>query len=95
MYLYAYVLFEYWEEWLRFASSDETSMASSVEITADHLKMIGFKNPFGWSDKEEYQALELMANKGLIVLNRQMVPFTIRRTAEIESLVDMLYSELC
>ena len=46
-------------------------------------------------DEEEYQALEMMANKGIIVLNRQMVPFSIRKAVEIETVIDRLYSELC
>lgn len=95
VYLYAFVLLTYWDEWLNNASADETKMASNTEITADHLSAIGFKNPFGWNDKEEYQVLEMMAQKGLIALNRQMVPFTVRRTTDVESIVDELYSELC
>ena len=36
-----------------------------------------------------------MAMKKLIVLNRQMVPFTIRRTSDFDFVLEMLYSELC
>lgn len=95
VYLYAYILFEYWDEWLDKASLDEVTMASRTEITATHLKKIGFKNAFGWNEKAEYQVLELLANKGLIVLNRQMIPYTIRRVTEKESLIELMYSELC
>ena len=37
----------------------------------------------------------MMASKGLIVLNRQMIPFTVRRVVDTESLIELLYSELC
>ena len=95
VYLYAAVLFSYWDEWLDNAPADETNLASTSEIAATHLKALGFRNPFGWSEKEEYQALEIMASKGLIALNRQMIPFTIRRIAEKDAVIEQLYSELC
>jgi len=37
----------------------------------------------------------MMASKGLIVLNRQMIRFTVRRVVDRESLIVLLYSELC
>ena len=95
VYLYAYVLFTYWDEWLKNESEEVTLMASQTEITADHLRRIGFRHPFGWDEKDEYKVLELMAMKKLIVLNRQMVPFTIRRTSDFDYVLEMLYSELC
>lgn len=95
IFLYALVLFTYWDEWLQNADQSEICMASQTEITADHLAAIGFRCPFGWNEKEEYAALELMADKHLIVLNRQMVPFTIRRNTDKKTLVELLYSELC
>ena len=48
-----------------------------------------------WLEKDEYRVLELMAMKKLIVINRQMVPFTIRRISDFDFLLEMLYSELC
>lgn len=95
VYLYAFGLFQYWSEWLKYASVEETQLASENEITALHLSKIGFRNPFGWNEAEEYQALELIAKKGIIVLNRQMVPFSIRKAVEIETVIERLYSELC
>lgn len=95
VYLYAFVLFTYWNEWLQNAEHSETSMASPTEITSNHLAAIGFRHPFGWNEKEEYAALELIADKHLIALNRQMIPFTIRRNTQKETLVELLYSELC
>lgn len=95
VFLYAIVLFQYWNEWLQAAPAEETRLASENEITSAHLSKIGFRNPFGWNEKEEYQVLEMMANKGIIVLNRQMVPFSIRKVIDIESVIEKLYSELC
>lgn len=95
VYLYAFVLFTYWNEWLHNAEQSEIRMASQTEITSDHLAAIGFRCPFGWNEREEYIALELMADKHLIALNRQMIPFTIRRNVGEENLVELLYSELC
>lgn len=95
VYLYALVLFTYWNEWLQNAEQSEVHMASRTEITSDHLATIGFRYPFGWNEKEEYTALELMADKHLIALNRQMIPFTIRRNTDEKDLVELLYSELC
>lgn len=95
VYLYAFVLFTYWDEWLSNSSKDDSKMASSEEITANHLKMIGFRNPFGWDERTEYHVLELMAANNLIALNRQMIPFTLRRTTDLNFLLQMLYSELC
>ena len=95
IFLYAFVLFQYWNEWLKYAAVEDTQLASEKEITAVHLSKIGFRNPFGWNEAEEYQALEMMANKGIIVLNRQMVPFSIRKAVEINTVIERLYSELC
>jgi len=95
VYLYAYILFTYWDEWIKNESEEVTLMASATEITSDHLSKIGFRHPFGWDEKDEYRVLELMAMKKLIVINRQMVPFTIRRITDFDFLLEMLYSELC
>jgi len=95
VFLYAFVLFTYWDEWLQNAEQSEIRMASPTEITSEHLAAIGFRCPFGWNEKEEYAALELMADKRLIALNRQMIPFTIRRNTDEDNLVELLYSELC
>ena len=95
VYLYAFVLFTYWDEWLANSSKEDSKMASAEEITANHLNMICFRNPFGWDERTEYQVLELMAANNLIALNRQMVPFTVRRTTDLNFLLQKLYSELC
>lgn len=93
IYLYAYVLFRYWDEW--YEDVQNLEMISTEEITSDQLKMIGFRNPFGWSEKEEYQVLEYLSDRNVIRMNRQLSPYTIRRLVNEETLIKELYSELC
>ena len=97
IYLYAYVLYEYWDEWVNSFSPEEHNnlKISRVEITAPQINKVGFRLSFAWNEQEEYHALEAMHDKGIISLNRQMVPFSIRRIYSKEQLIDLLYSELC
>ena len=85
IFMYAYVLFEYWRE--KYPDQDE--------ITSDELKELKFGNVFGWDTQEEYSALESMSDKGIIRMNRQLMPYTVLKLAERENLVGKLYSELC
>lgn len=85
IYLYAYVLYEYWD----LLYSDQQ------EITADQLDEIGFKHPFGWTKETEYKILEHLSDQGIIRLNRQLIPFTIIRLGQKEDILNNLYSELC
>ncbi len=97
LYLYGLILYEYWNDWINGYTDDEKThrIISENEITADQLEEIGFRFPFGWSDLDEYKALEVLHDKGIISLNRQMSPFTVRKIISKEELVDLLYSELC
>ena len=97
MYVYAYILYEYWKEWASTFSEAEKEKCniSETEITSDQIAATGFRDPFGWSSKEEYQVLEALHDSGVIVLNRQMTPFTVRKVASREEIIDLLYSNLC
>ena len=97
LYLYGLILYEYWADWLNRYTDDEKNQEkiSESEITADQIKKIGFRYPFGWSDRDEYKTLEALHDKGVIALNRQMSPFAIRKIISEEEIVDLLYSELC
>lgn len=97
IYLYAYILYEYWNEWLETFNAEEKDKfkISEKEITSLQLNETGFRFSFGWNEQEEYHVLEAMHDKGIIVLNRQMIPFFIRRVYSTEKLIDLLYSELC
>lgn len=93
VYLYAYVLFVYWDEW--YEKVQGSDVVSKEEITSKQLKEIGFRFAFGWSEKEEYDVLEHLSDQNLIRMNRQLSPYTIRRLTDEESLIGKLYSELC
>ena len=97
IYLYAYNLYEYWDDWASgFSSTErEEKKISETEITADQLKETGFRLPFGWSEQDEYHVLEVLHDKKIISLNRQMSPFAVRKVSTEEEIVDLLYSELC
>lgn len=97
IYLYSLVLCEYWDEWINGYSDNkkENYNISDKEITSVQLSQIGYRLPFGWSEQEEYRSLEAMHDKGVIVLNRQMSPFTVRRITSKEEITALLYSELC
>ena len=85
IYLYAYVLFEYWAE--RYPDHDE--------ITSDELKDLNFGIVFGWDTQEEYNVLESLSDKGLIRMNRQLMPYTVLKLVESEDLAGKLFNELC
>ncbi len=92
---YGLILYEYWDEWIHLNNDITDETDCSHEITADLLEQIGFRNPFGWSLQEEYGVLESLHDKQIIELNRQMVPFSVRRLYSKEDIIDSLYSELC
>lgn len=85
IYLYAYVLFEYWDE----------EYPEQREISSGQLESMHYRIAYGWSKEDEYMVLEQLCDKGIIRLNRQLMPFLILRLVEKESLLDLLYSELC
>ena len=45
--------------------------------------------------RDEYSALEMLNDKKIISLNRQMTPFAARKLRTEEEIIDLLYSELC
>ena len=97
IYLYAYILYEYWDQWVNALSEEEREKEkiSKSEITSIQLEATGFRLPFGWNEQDEYAILQEMHDKNIIALNRQMAPFSVRRISSKEELIDLLYSELC
>lgn len=97
IYLYALILYEYWNDWYSLHDEEEKreKHLSNVEITSLQLEETGFRFPFGWTEQKEYQVLEHLHDKGIIVLNRQMSPFTIRKISSLEQILELLYTELC
>lgn len=54
-----------------------------------------FGNVFGWDVQSEYEVLEHLADKEIIRMNRQLMPYTILKLVEVEDLYCRLFSELC
>lgn len=85
IFLYAYVLWEYWGE----------LFPGQEEISSVQLDDVNFGKAFGWDTQTEYGVLEHLADKGLIRLNRQLMPYTILKLVDKDTLIERLYSELC
>ena len=56
---------------------------------------LGFGKAFGWDLKAEYEVMEHLADRGLIRMNRQLMPYTILKLVTEDELTNNLYSELC
>ena len=85
IYMYATVLWGYWDEY--YPEQDEISSVQFAEL--------GFGKAFGWDVKNEYEVMEHLADKELIRMNRQLMPYTILKLATEDELINNLYSELC
>lgn len=85
IYLYALALWAYWEE--HYPSQEEISSVQFAELR--------FGKAFGWDAQSEYEVLEHLADKGLLRMNRQLMPYTILKLTNKETLISSLYSELC
>lgn len=85
IYLYAFILFEYWDELFE----------GQAEISSIQLEELSYGKVFGWGETTEYTVLERLAEKEIIRMNRQLMPYTILRLVDKEDLIVELYSELC
>lgn len=85
IYMYAYILFEFWDELFN----------GQEEISAVQFSELCFGKVFGWNEQKEYEVLEHLADKGIIRLNKQLVPYTILRLTDKNAVMARLYSELC
>lgn len=85
IYMYATVLWEYWNEY--YPEQEEISSVQFAEL--------GFGKTFGWDVKIEYEVMEHLADRGLIRMNRQLMPYTILKLTTEDELINNLYSELC
>lgn len=85
IYIYAVTLFSYWDE--KYPEQDE--------ITSLQLEDLHYKDVFGWDAQTEYETLELMSDREIIRLNRQLMPYTLLKLVDKEQLILKLYSELC
>jgi len=85
LYLYASMLFLEWDSY--FPNRKEISF---LELTKD----IGWSYVYGWSDKETLEVLDLMSDKNLLFLNRQLTPITIVRKSNTEEVLEKIYDLL-
>lgn len=85
VFLYAYILFELWDE----------VFADQEEISSVQFNNLNFGKILGWDEQREYEVLEHLSDKGIVRLNRQLVPYTILRLIDKEIVREKLYSELC
>ena len=81
----SYILFEFWDELFN----------GQEEISAVQFSELCFGKVFGWNEQKEYEVLEHLADKGIIRLNKQLVPYTILRLTDKNAVMARLYSELC
>ncbi len=79
-----YIFYDLWDK----AYPDES------EITGDQLNGLYFKNRFGWTQAEELNFLDQLADYGLIRINKQLMPFTIIRLRNTQEVLSILYNEL-
>ena len=84
IFVYAYALFREWE--LAFPGQDE--------LTATELESLKMPDSIGWKETELYLVLEQMQDKGLIVFNRQLTPYTVTKNFAADDMIPKLYSEL-
>ena len=85
IYLYAFILLELWDE----------LYSEQEEISSVEFENLNFGKIFGWNEQKEYEVLEHLADKDLIRINKQLVPYTILRMSEKDLVMERLYSELC
>ena len=85
IYMYATILWEYWEEYY----------PKQEEITSIQFAELGFGKAFGWDIQSEYEVMEHLVDRGLIRMNRQLMPYTILKLTNEDELINNLYSELC
>lgn len=85
IFLYTYILWEYWDE----------QFEKHEEISSNQLNELRYAEIFGWDERLEYIVLEDMSDKGFLRMNRQLMPYTLRRLVDKDDVLQRLYSELC
>ena len=84
-YVYGYALLDSWD--ISFPSKHEITMKEIEEI-------LGLGKVFGLPQDEVNCVLDSLADEGIVVVNRQLFPASVIRTAETKELVSNLYSRL-
>ena len=84
-YVYSFALLDSWDR----------LYPGKREITDFDLKDgIGFGKIFGFNEDECNYVIDSLSDEGLLTVNRQLYPATIIRTANVESVIPLLYSRL-
>lgn len=84
LYVYAYGLLFEWEK----------VFPQEKEITSVQLSDLKFGAIYGWSQEVEYKVLQLLCDIGVIGMNNQLIPFTVKKYVDSETVIDKLYSLL-
>lgn len=84
-YVYAYALFDSWDHLL--PSRHEITMTEIEEV-------LGLGKVFGLPPGELTCVLDSLVDEGLVIVNRQLFPASVVRTAETKELISDLYSRL-
>lgn len=82
---YAYTLFSAWDHYLQ----------ETVEITTDQIAdTLMWNKRLGFDESEMLFVLEELEAEGLVRLNKQLVPYTVIRTAETNDVLPRIYELL-
>jgi hypothetical protein len=85
LYIYSYTLFSSWDKYF----------PSQQEITIDQIiTSLNWSKRFGFDEDETIYALDQMEEENMVKVNKQLLPFTIIRTAETSQLLPHLYDLL-
>lgn len=93
IFMYAYSLLFDWEKLL--INKNEHTEKSHNEIGFDDIIFkIQWGAGFHWDEKTVFEVLELMAEKNIIKLNKQLVPMTVIRNIESKDVLPKIFSLL-
>lgn len=84
IYVYGYSLLHEWE----------TVFPIEVEITEQQIATLRFGAIFGWDKTREFEVLKQLCDKGVIGINSQLVPYTVKKYIDSEKIIPKLYSLL-
>jgi hypothetical protein len=85
IYVYGYMLLEEWEK----------KLPDISEITFDELnEQLKIAELFNFDADELKEMLDLLAEAGMVVINRQFLPMTVAKMKFAEELIPLMYSNL-
>jgi hypothetical protein len=87
VFMYAYTLLFDWEA-LLYDKSDVINEIDINKITST----LKWAEGFHWSEKDMFEALELISEKQIIKINKQLTPATVIKNSKSEDILNKLYS---